>query len=276
MGLGASSLAHLHDLFVCNGRCPLRPGPLTPAPAVRPPRLHFPTLHHPHITVETLVTSKSGPPHLLASHHTVERHTASRTHRQDSREIDTRRDPSPTIRLPDHDCGGVDATAEVRDFYLTLDSAWAGKVGTAKARYIQLCRNALLDAQCRIQAAHRKRMAAAAKLQQLGVPTIINPRSRAWLRSKLLQEQSDFRLRERQEGWLGRRHEDYPDECKRDIIRILRMHGALVYNCPCDNRGYLLAFNEGRVRLLLAQHGGSARGVVEPARAFLVDGVVEI
>lgn len=127
----------------------------------------------------------------------------------------------------------------MRDFYRTIDSAWAGETGTARARYMQRCGNALLRADCKIQAAHRKRMAAARKLQRMGVPTIINPRSRAWLRVKLLQERSDLRLLERQKGLLDRRHEDCPGECKEDIIRILRMHGALVYNRSCDGRGYL-------------------------------------
>lgn len=137
-------------------------------------------------------------------------------------------------------CTDIDVVTALGDFYQGIDTAYRiPPEKTAKKRSIERYKQAILEADCDIMFAHRRRSAAAAKLQRLGVPTILYPRSRGWLRVKMVEERTAFLLREEVDEMRLSPLEDYPDDCKATILRIMRMRMALRSEFQFDSRGFI-------------------------------------
>lgn len=150
--------------------------------------------------------------------------------------------PSGLNHSPVHvrGCTDIDVVTALGDFYQDIDTAYRiPPEKTAKKRSIERCKQAILEADCDIMFAHRRRSAAAAKLQRLGVPTILYPRSRGWLRVKMGEERTAFLLREQMDEMGLSPLEDYPDDCKATILRIMRMRMALKSEFQFDSRGFI-------------------------------------
>lgn len=87
--------------------------------------------------------------------------------------------------------------------------------------------------------AHASRDAIAAQLKALGEAVIAQPLSQEWLRVKIQQEEAEFMRWVEEEGLEDCFHEDYGDDCREVLARVLRMRVALRSNHQFDENGYI-------------------------------------